>query len=190
MLQLEEQNLIRECAQGDLEKFGALYDIYADKIYRYVFYRVRHKETAEDLVSQAFFKALEGIRSFNADKGNFSAWLYRIARNSLIDHWRKQKAHFNIDDLWSVSSQEDLESKASVKEKIGKVKEFLAKLESSQREIIVMRIWDGMTHKEISQILGRSEASVKMNFSRAIAKLRKEEILALIAFGILLNQII
>ena len=187
---LEEQNLIKECAEGDLKKFGALYDFYAEKIYRFVYFRVRHKETSEDIVSQTFFKALEGIRSFNPAKGNFSSWLYKIAKNSLIDHWRMQKVHFNIDNLWNLGADENLEYDAEIKEKIQKAQEHLAKLDGPQREIIIMKIWDGLSHKEISEILGKSEASCKMTFSRAMGKLRKEEILALLALCILTNKII
>jgi len=187
MEQLEEQNLIEECRAGRLEKFGALYDLYADKIYRFIYFRVRHRETAQDLTSQAFFKALEGIRSFNPVKGNFSSWLYRIARNNLIDHWRGQKNHFNIDQLWDLKAENDIAGDAEVKEKIRRVKEVLARLEISQREIIMMKIWDGLSHKEISQILGKSEAGVKMMFSRAMGRLRKVEILTLIVIVLLLN---
>ena len=190
MDQLEEQNLIVDCAAGDLGKFGALYDLYTEKIYRYIYFRVRHRETAQDIVSQTFFKALEGIRSFDAAKGSFSSWLYGIARNSMIDFWRAQKVHFNIDDLWALGGDENLEYDAQVREKIEKVKEHLAKLDSGQREIIMMKIWDGLSHKEIAQILGKSEGSVKMTYSRAMGKLRKEEILALIALCIITNQII
>jgi RNA polymerase sigma-70 factor, ECF subfamily len=190
MQMLEEQNLIKECAEGDLKKFGALYDFYAEKIYRFVYFRVRHKETCQDLVSQTFFKALEGIRSFEATKGNFSSWLYRIARNNIIDHWRARKVHLDIDNLWDLRGDANLEEDAQIKEKIEKVKECLAKLEGFQREIIVMKIWDGLSHKEISQILGKSEGNIKMTFSRAMGKLRKEEILALLALCVLINQII
>ena len=187
---LEEQKLINECAQGNLGKFGALYDLYAEKIYRFVYFRVRHKETSEDIVSQTFFKALEGIKSFEATKGNFSSWLYRIAKNTVIDHYRTQKFHLDIDNLWDLRMQENLEYDAEIKEKIQKAQERLAKLDGWQREIIIMKIWDGLTHKEISQILGKSEGNIKMTYSRAMAKLRKEEILALVLLYFLISQTI
>jgi len=187
---LEEQKLIKDCAAGNLGQFGALYDFYAEKIYRFVYFRVRHKETAQDLVSQTFFKALEGIKSFDLTKGNFSSWLYRIAKNNLIDYWRTQKVHFDIDNLWDLSSEDNLAYDAEIKEKIQRVKECLVKLDGWHREIIIMKIWDGLTHKEISEILGKSEPSIKMTFSRAMGKLRKEEILQLLILSLLINQII
>jgi len=185
---LEEQNLIKECAEGNLQNFGGLYDFYADKIYRFIYFRVRHKETVEDLTSQTFFKALENIKTFDSAKGQFSSWLYRIAKNTVIDHYRSQKRHLDIDNFWDLSTEENLEYDVQVKEKIRKVKEHLKNLDREQREIIMMKIWDGLTHREISEILGKSEPSVKMNFSRALGKLRKGEILALILLYFLISQ--
>ncbi|MEK9181005.1 MAG: sigma factor [Patescibacteria group bacterium] len=76
-----ESELIIACQKGELENFGQLYDQYIDKIYRFIYYRTRHKETAEDLTAQTFQKALEGVCGYNAGRGRFSSWLYQIARN-------------------------------------------------------------------------------------------------------------
>lgn len=187
---LGEKKLIKECQKGNLENFGELYDFYAEKIYRFIYFRLHHKETSQDLTSQTFFKALEKISTYEAAKGQFSSWLYRIAQNTLIDYFRVQKNDYNIDDIWDLKSNYDLDYDTQIKEKIQNVKEYLKDLSEEQRQIIIMRVWDGLSHKEISQIIGKSENNCKMIFSRAMAKLRKEEILVIVALYAIIRQMI
>ncbi len=160
--------------------FGNLYQRYVDKIYKFIYYKTHHKETAEDLTSQTFFKALENIKNFDSDKGQFSSWLYRIAKNCVIDYYRTKKETIDIFDAWDLVGREDIKRDSEFKEQLEKVERYLEQFTSEQREIIVMRVWQDMTHKEIAEIIGKSEDSCKMIFSRAINKLRKEEIFALI----------
>jgi len=103
-----EKDIIVSCQQGDLEKFSWLYDKYIKKIYDFIYFKTTHKETAEDLTSQTFFKALEKIKTFNSDKGTFSAWLYQIARNTVIDHYRTMKKTVDIDDVWDMAEDQDI----------------------------------------------------------------------------------
>ncbi len=183
-----ELKIIERCQAGNLADFSLLYDNYAEKIYRFVYFKTSHKEIAQDLTSQAFFKALENIKTFDGQKGCFSSWLYRIARNLVIDHYRAQKNDVDIESVWGLGGGDDLARDSELREKITGVKEFLKKLDEEQQEIIMMRVWDGLSHKEIAQILGRSEASCKMAFCRAIGKLRKEEILVILALGVIIKN--
>jgi RNA polymerase sigma-70 factor, ECF subfamily len=166
--------IIESCRSGKLGEFSFLYDKYADKIYNFIFYKTFHKETAQDLVSVTFMKALEKLDQYDPKKGNFSSWLYRIARNNVIDHYRTKKINLNIDEFWSLSAKSDTEKEVSAKRELNEVREHLKKLSSEQKEIIVMRVWDELSYKEISQILGKSEAACKMMFSRAINSVRAE----------------
>lgn len=184
-MEQSEQKLITECQQGDLEKFGLLYDKYIKKIYDFIYYKTTHKETAEDLTSQTFFKALDKIGGFDSSKGTFQAWLYQIARNTVIDFYRTKKKEANIEDIWDLAGNDDLERDVDTKEKLAKVEKYIAKLKSEQREIIIMRVWQDMSYQEIAATMGKSEASCKMMFSRAMAVLRKEMPLALFIFLLL-----
>ena len=105
----EELKLINKCQAGEPEEFTQLYELYLKKIYGFVYFRTHHKETAEDLVSLIFMKALENINSYNFNKGTFSSWLYRIARNTVIDHYRTMKSASNIDDIWDLAGNDDVE---------------------------------------------------------------------------------
>lgn len=170
----QESQLIKKCQNGSLESFGPLYDKYIKKIYKYLYYRVPDKDVAEDISSQSFIKALKAINTYNEDKGTFSAWLYRIAKNNLVDYYRSNKNDLNVDELWYLEDDTDIESFADKKIKLDKVKDCLKHLKKEQREIIILRVWDELSYSEIAEIVEKSEASCKMIFSRSLEKLKHE----------------
>lgn len=173
-MELDIESLARKCQQGNLEHFGLLFDAFHQKIYRFVYFRTHHKETAEDITSQIFTKALERITTFNPSKGGFATWLYQIARNSIIDFYRSRKETENIDDAWDIADNTSIERDVDTRQQLEKVRSYLQTLPAQQRDIVLMRVWDDLSHKEIASVLGISEASVKMTFSRVLAKLHKE----------------
>lgn len=178
---IDDRKIAKNCQKGNLNEFGKLYDKYIKKIYNFIYYKTHHKETAEDLTSQTFIKALDNIKTFIPSKGSFVSWLYRIARNNVIDYYRKkERGTVDIYDFWGLSSKTDIGYDIDMKEKLSQVKDYLKKLSFEQREIIIMRIWDNLSYKEISEIIKKSEASCKMTFSRTMAKLRKEIPLSLL----------
>ena len=180
-----EVAIIEACQAGDLEQFGLLYDKYIRKIYDFVYYKTTHKETAEDLTSQVFMKAISKIGSFKQDKGTFSAWLYQIARNTVIDHYRTKKDALDIEDIWDLASDEDIERDIDTREKLREVEKYLGKLKDKQRDIIIMRVWQEMSYREIADTLDKSEASCKMMYLRAIHKLRQEVPLGILVWLLL-----
>jgi len=177
-----EQEIIEQCKKGNLREFEKLYDSYFEKIYRFIYYRTGHKETAEDITSQTFIKALEKIQGFDLGRGTFSAWIYCIARNKVIDHYRTRKSELDISGVWGLGKDPnpDIEARNRLRE----VENYLKKIKKEQREIILMRVWDGLSYKEIAEITGKSEANCKMIFSRSIGKLKEEIVLLLILLSI------
>lgn len=168
----EESRLIAGCKQGDAASFGRLYDVYFERLYRFIYYRTQHQQTAEDLVSQAFMKAWEKIQSFDATKARFATWLYQIARNLLIDHYRKTVPIQNIESAWDIGEDARLERDAETALLMKKIRPYLDQLTPQQRQVLIMRIWDDLPYAEIAQILKTSEAACKMAFSRAIDRLQ------------------
>ena len=166
--------IIEKYQKGEKDNFALLYDKYIDRIYAFVYYKTHHKETAEDLVSQVFLKALKKIDSFNIDQGTFQAWLYQIARNTVIDHYRTKKNDQAFDDVWDISSDDDIERDMDTRQQLLKIEKYISGLKSEQRDILIMKIWQGMSYKEIADILGKSEASCKMMCSRTLKKLRAD----------------
>ncbi|TSC91732.1 MAG: RNA polymerase sigma-70 factor, ECF subfamily [Parcubacteria group bacterium Licking1014_17] len=181
-MEAEESQIVRRCKEGQSEEFGKLYDAYFGKIYRFIYYRVGQKETAEDLTSRTFMKALEKLMSFDESRGSFSSWIYRIARNTVIDYYRTKKDDVEIYDFWDLASGEDMNRDLDVRMKLDEVKKYLKELNEEQKEIIILRIWDGLLYKEITEIVGKSETNCKMIFSRAINKLRGKIVMSLLLF--------
>ena len=179
----EEKILIDKCRSGDQDAFGAIYDSYVRKIHDFIYYRTHHRETAQDLTSEVFLKAVRGLASFDATRGSISSWLYRIARNTVIDHYRTRHSELDIDDAWGLSAGGDASADVDALMKLEGVRTELRKLKSEQREIVIMRVWEELSYREISEILGKSEANCKMIFSRSIKQLRASlPLAALIVF--------
>jgi RNA polymerase sigma-70 factor (ECF subfamily) len=170
-----ESELVSRSKAGDSAAFGVLYDGYIKHIYNFIFFKTHHKETAEDLTSRTFFKALKSIQSADPSK-SFLSWLYKIAQNTVIDHyrrWSKNEAkRQNIDDAWDISDTTDIVADVDTSQEVEKIKKLLAGFTSLERDIVIMRIWQDLSYKEISVILGKSEASCKMTYSRTIKKLK------------------
>lgn len=181
-----ENEVIRKCQAGDWSDFGQIYDEYIKKIYGFIYSKTMHKEVAEDLTSATFLKAVEKIQSFNADT-NFSAWLFTIARNSVIDHFRTQKRNLDIDDFWDLDCGEDFAENFANQEILREVRNYLKKLRPEQRELVLMRVWGNMSFKEISAATGKSEGSLKMAFSRILGEMKQNDFVNLVVLGILIK---
>lgn len=186
-----EAQLVRKSKKGDSAAFGELYDAYIRYIYNFIFYKVHHKETAEDLTSQTFFNALRNITSADPEK-SFLSWLYKIAQNIVIDHYRKwqrtDSKRTDIDDSWDIADDStDIIGDVETAREIAKVKKYLSSLSSAERDVVIMRVWQELSYKEIAEITGRSEASCKMTYSRSIKKLRG--IIPLVLFALLITHL-
>lgn len=186
-MEINDQNIIEKCQKGDWEQFGVLYEKYFQKIYSFVYFKVQHKESAEDLTAKVFIKALDKIGGFKQSEGTFQAWIYRIARNTVIDHYRTSKTELNIEDAWDLPDDKDVERDFDLKARLETVEKYLKKLSLEQRELIIMRVWQELSYKEIAEILGKSESACKVAYSRAINQLRKDMPLSLFVLLCLLQ---
>lgn len=167
------------------ENFADLYDKYAKKIFNFIYYKTHHKETAQDLTQETFIKALDNFNGFSQDKGKFSTWIYQIARNTVIDFYRTKKSCVNVDDVWDLAGKEDILRDFDVSKKLKDVEKYLARLKPEQREIIILRVWEGYSYKEIAEILGKNEGNCRVMFSRTIKSLRDEMPLSVFLFLLL-----
>ncbi|MFA5134410.1 MAG: RNA polymerase sigma factor [Patescibacteria group bacterium] len=187
---MDEKDIIKKCQRGDMGQFARLYDRYADKIYRFIYYKTMHRETAEDLTSQAFMKAMEALPRFDSARGSFSSWLYRIARNGVIDHYRTAKNVEGIDGAYGLHDGREIPVDLDAKRSLDAVRQYLATIQREHREIVVMKLWDQLSYREIAEITGKSAASCKVAFSRTMARLREDMAFALASLiVIIINSI-
>ncbi|MBI5404614.1 MAG: sigma-70 family RNA polymerase sigma factor [Candidatus Kerfeldbacteria bacterium] len=166
---MTDEQLVSEVAAGKTDSFGKLYDAYVDRIYAFLWFRTRHTETAEDLTSTVFLKAFDRLKQFSG--GSFRAWLYTIARTTLIDHYRTHHPTDDVDGL-EIGTADDHDARIDRQLQLEKIHLALRQLSAEQRRVVTMRVWDDLPHAEIAQILGQTEAAVKMTFSRSVQKLK------------------
>lgn len=165
-------SVIMAAQNGDNSAFALLYDHYVRPIYRFVFLKTSHKETAEDITSKVFIKALEKIKTYKAGKAPFSGWLYAIARNTVIDHYRTHKREDNVDDKYDLAGNEDILGATDLKMKMENVMSLLNDLDSVQRDVIVMRVCQEMSYQEIAAAIGKSEANCRVIYARGLNVLK------------------
>lgn len=161
---------------GDVEAFGALYDHYHSSIYRFIYYRVSNQATAEDLLSETFFRALRSMASFKWQGKDFGAWLMTIARNLVVDHYKagRTRLEMTTDDLSAhqeVQGGPEDEVLARLTNDI--LREALRALPAEQQECLVLRFLSGQSIAETALALGRTEGAIKQLQLRAVRNLAK-----------------
>jgi RNA polymerase sigma factor (sigma-70 family) len=176
----EEKDIIILCQKGDLDHFSLLYDKYVKKIYNYVFYKTSNQEISEDIVSNIFLQALKSISKFNLEKGFFSAWLYKISQNKINDYYRARKINYSLEEAWGLKADNNTEKEYQSQAEKKLLYQAIKKLKREQQEIIILRVLQDLSYKEIAQITKKSEAASKMIFKRSIEKLKKEIPLAIL----------
>ena len=173
-----ERNLITKAKSGETEAFGLIYDHYLPKIYRFILMKVSRREEAEDITHQVFLKAWTSIGTHYSEMDlPFSSWLYRIAKNAVIDHYRRERPTLNIDDHEGVDeliTRHDLDLKIDLENKTKELLEAVRSLKETEQEVITMRFVEDLSTKEVAEAIGKSEGAVKVIQHRAIESLRKK----------------
>jgi len=170
----DEENLVRRAKQRDQEAFAQLYEGYFDKIYRYVAIRIGDRMEAEDITQQVFLNAIKAISSFRWRGIPFSAWLFRIAHNQVVDYLRRKTKRATIPlDESLVASDYDPQLIAGQKLDIERLHSATGKLTPAQREAISLRFAGELSIAQVARIMGKSEGAVKALQHSAIVALRK-----------------
>lgn len=162
-------------AKIDPLAFEQLYNKYFSELYRYVFRRVGHRETAEDVISITFTKAFVSLESYTGDERGFKAWLYRIATNSLIDHYRKQSGRSEtqielVEHL--LESQETSDQATNTKFTREGIDRALKRLSRGDQEIIHLKYFAEYSNQEIAEHLHISANSCGVKIYRALARFK------------------
>ncbi len=167
-------DLIRRAQEGEPSVVGEIYERYQRGIYRYLYYRIGDLHTAEDLTSEVFLRMIEKLPNYNGHSLAFRAWLFQIARNLSIDHYRRMSVRKNVQLVEEHPEGKDEPLEMITKELTSqKLYHALVKLPENQRDVIVMRFVVGMPVREVAETLHKSENSVKGLQRRALKSLRE-----------------
>ncbi|EKE29519.1 MAG: hypothetical protein ACD_2C00156G0009 [uncultured bacterium (gcode 4)] len=170
-----------------LEIWWEIYEDYAKRIYDFLYYKTFEKEVAEDLTQETFLKAIKKTSSFHGtSRGQFTSWLYSIAYNNYIDSLRTKKEVIeleNVEDSFQIIEHywENIDNKSKVQD----ILSFLNTIWKTNKDIVIMRIWDDLSYKEISAITWKSEENCKKIVSRTLHQIQAN--LALIFFICTIN---
>lgn len=169
-----EENLVRQAIGGDQLAFTQLYDNYYDRIYRYIYFRVRSQAEAEDLTQDVFIKALTAIGSYKWRNIPFASWLFRIAHNQVVDYLRKQAKEkmTSLEESTALSTNNPVTT-TEQKLESEDLAIALQKLPSAQQEVISLRFIAGLPIAEVAKSLGKRQGTVKALQFNATASLRK-----------------
>jgi RNA polymerase sigma-70 factor (ECF subfamily) len=165
--------LAEAARDGDVEALGRLYDQLVGPIYRYVALRIRRREDAEDLTQVVFERIVGALPRYRTSGKPFQAWAYRIARNAVIDHVRRERNHEPLDPLHEHPHDDGPERLSMLGEEIRELREAIRSLTPDQQEALSLRFAAGLSAEEAAVVMGRRAGTVRGLTFRAIASLRR-----------------
>ena len=159
---------------GDPEAFSELYDRFAPAIYRFIYFKIGSKVDAQDLTSEVFLKAWAAIREKKDGVLNFRAFVYKIARNLVVDFYRKKRNTTSIDTIEEdrLATDTNIDRIANNQE-LTSILRSVRSLKDEYRELIIFRYMDEMSYKEIGVILNKSQVAVRVTMHRAVQTLKR-----------------
>lgn len=169
-------DVVARAQKGDVDAVGLLYDLHQEAIFRYLWARLGERQTAEDLTGEVFLRMLGALPNYQVTAIPFRAWLYRIARNLLVDHYRRTGARPALPlEVAEAASAPDPDPLGHVVRQLSieKLHHALARLDDAQREVVTLRFLSGLSLQETAATLERTEAAVKALQHRGLATLRQ-----------------
>ncbi len=155
------------------DALASLYDEHYDGVVHYIFVRIGNRAEAEDLAGDVFLRAVKSLRSFTGSKEQMRFWIFRVAHNIVVDHYRKKGKHITVPlDPAEVVGSQDIEEMTERKLQVEALSRALDQLTPAQREVIGLRFFAGLSSEEAGKILGKSSGAVREMQRSAIEKLR------------------
>ncbi|GAA3088346.1 MULTISPECIES: ECF subfamily RNA polymerase sigma factor, BldN family [Streptomyces] len=169
-------DLVERAQAGESDAFGRLYDQYSDTVYRYIYYRVGGKATAEDLTSETFLRALRRISTFTWQGRDFGAWLVTIARNLVADHFKSSRFRLEVTTGEMLDANEvERSPEDSVLESLSNAAllDAVRRLNPQQQECVTLRFLQGLSVAETARVMGKNEGAIKTLQYRAVRTLAR-----------------
>lgn len=170
--QFHDEQVIKQVKNGDAEAFGMLYEQYAEVIFRYVYSHLENRLDAEDLTEEIFLRAWRALPKYDERGLPFSAFLFRIARNSLIDYYRQHKIVQSIDDIEMQSHEAGPEEVVDSSIESHDLRETISELREDYRNVLIFRFLSGLSPEETAQVMQRSVGAVRVLQHRALSALK------------------
>ena len=171
---MDDADLVNAFRRGEAEAFSELVRRYSKPLTMMILRIVRDQEEAKDLSQLAFIKAYEGFPRF-ARASSFKTWLYSIAMNAVKDHFRKRRPPMTSEALENVADPvESAPERLDKERRIMKLRTALEALPQKQRFTVQLRIYEGLSYKEIAEILGGTAGSARGNFFQAVKSLKEK----------------
>jgi RNA polymerase sigma-70 factor (ECF subfamily) len=171
--QYDDEQLIIKSKNGDAEAFGELYERYAEVIFRYVYSHIQNRLDAEDLTEDIFLRAWKALPKYDERGLPFSAFLFRAARNSLIDFYRQQKSVQSIEDVELHANEPGPEESVIDRFANMDLRKTLAELREDYRSVIIFRFLSGLSPEETAQVMQRSVGAIRVLQHRALTALKE-----------------
>ena len=168
-----DERTIIKAARADPKAFGELYMLYVEQVFRYLYSRIGNVHEAEDITAQTFLAAFESFGRFREDR-HFASWLFTIARNKAMDHFRKRENISSMDEAANFSVENDPLSGVIQFEQMAALSRLIQALPEEDRELLRLRFLAAMSFPEIAHFLHRNEAAVKKTMYRLLARLHSK----------------
>ena len=170
----DERQLVQRAKSGHSDAFARLYDAYVDRIYRYIYFRVSDDTLTEDLTSQVFLKAWEYLDRYQAGSSPYLAWLYTIARNLVIDHYRTKRETVNLDDIVHIGGSEPSpDDEVQNRFELQEMRDALQFLTDEQQQVLILRFISGLSTENVAEIMEKREGAIRALQMRALQTLSK-----------------
>jgi len=170
------RQLVESAQRGEREALEELYLLHFDRIYSYLHMSVGNRHDAEDLTTQTFLKMLESIKKFRWRAAPFSAWLFRIAHNLAMDHFRATRRWQPEENVPEQAGEEEPSAEAQALQSIGRqsMLELIENLSEEQQQVLTLKFVFNFPNSDVATILGKTEGAVKSLQHRALVSLQKQ----------------
>jgi len=170
----EVESLVDRARSGDTEAFGRIYDVYADRIYRHIYYRTGNIEDARDLMQDVFARAWQVLPGYKRTSTPFLGWLYTISHNRVIDYYRTRKDHAYLDveisvDAGGISPEKSAETQFDQH----RVRRAILQLPGDQQRVIMLSYIEGLEYSEVAAMMNKTEGNIRVIVHRALKKMRE-----------------
>ena len=174
--QAQIRALVARAQKGDRDALEELYLIHFDRIYSYLHMSVGNRHDAEDLTTQTFLKMLESIGKFRFQAPPFSAWLFRIAHNLAMDHFRAARRWQPEEEVPEVAGDEEPSAESQALQAIGRqsMLELIENLSPEQQQVLTLKFVFNFPNADVATILGKTEGAIKSLQHRALVSLQKQ----------------